>query len=83
MNLLVAGYECIQTKRLRGIDLIISIRKRTVGQSISAIKDLSRRLASAKLLGGAEPGAIEALERLLNAILLKFETAEPGEGDPL
>jgi len=45
-------------------------------------QDLSRRLASAKLLGGAEPGAIEALERLLNAILLKFETAEPGEGKP-
>ena len=49
---------------------------------IMSCQDLSRRLASAKLLGGEEPGAIEALERLLNAILLKFEMAEPGEGKP-
>lgn len=44
-------------------------------------QDLSRRLASEKLLGGQEPGATEALELLLNAILMKLEMEEPGEED--
>eukprot|EP00438_Fugacium_kawagutii_P031086 Skav204628 [mRNA] locus=scaffold1712:294496:298403:- [translate_table: standard] len=45
---------------------------------VSLAKDLSRRLASEKLLGGQEPGATEALELLLNAILMKLEMEEPG-----
>ncbi|CAK8998706.1 unnamed protein product [Durusdinium trenchii] len=38
--------------------------------------DLSRRLAASKLLGGSEPGALEALELLLNAILNHSEAPE-------
>eukprot|EP00435_Cladocopium_sp_Y103_P073220 s737_g42.t2 len=54
------------------------IRKAGAAMKVLPLLDLSRRLASAKLLGGAEPGATEALERLLNAILLKFEMGERG-----
>ncbi|CAE7245255.1 ITGB1BP2 [Symbiodinium sp. CCMP2456] len=42
--------------------------------------DLGRRLAGLKLCGGAEPGAQEALELLLDSSLCKVDSESPGPG---